>query len=411
MAQLGYQHGTRVTRVPEGTISLKVIDQATVGIIGTAPDADDALFPVDTPIALTGDVAQIEALGATGTIKDQINNMILASGGTYLPKTAIVRVAEGVDADATLANMVGAAGSMTGFHAFKSWSSELGFKPKTYMAPGFAGLRPGDAANPLVAAMSPWLERQRAMMLVGAPSTTKEDAVTYRDDTGSMSVEIIDPRALASDPDTGLPIAVPIEPFIMGLGVRIIRDGDSESKKPAGFWVSWSNAEIGGIVGVERPVSFDYTDPDTESHFLNENRINTIVRDNGWRYWGGLTASSDDDWMFANVVRTRYALEEMVARDFAPIIDAPMNAPQVIAAIVSLDEKLKDFQQAGAIIGGRAYFLPEENSSGNLRQGKLRIEFDAEETPPIHMLEVGSHKNIKYFDILVDDIVRELASV
>lgn len=155
MPQLGYQHGTRVTRVPEGTINLQVIDQATVGILGTAPAADAAKFPLNQPVGLTGDVSQIEALGDTGTLKDQINNMIVASGNTYLPKTAIVRVEEGADADATLANMVGQAGSLTGYHAFKSANTELGFKPKTYMAPGFAGLRPGDTANPLVAAMAP----------------------------------------------------------------------------------------------------------------------------------------------------------------------------------------------------------------------------------------------------------------
>lgn len=46
------------------------------------------------------------------------------------PKTAIVRVTEGADAEATIANMVGSAGSMTGWHAFKGARSELGFKPK-----------------------------------------------------------------------------------------------------------------------------------------------------------------------------------------------------------------------------------------------------------------------------------------
>jgi len=407
---LDYRHGTSVVRVPEGTINLQVIDQATVGIIGTAPAADAAKFPLNQPVGLTGDLTQIADLGATGTLLDSVNHMIMASGGSYLPKTAIVRVEEGADADATLANMVGAAGSLTGFHAFKAWSSELGFKPKTYMAPGFTGLRPGDAANPLIAAMSPWLETQRAMMLAACPSTTKEDAVTHRNDTGSMTVELIDPRVMVSDPDTGLPVVAPAEPFVMGLGVRIIRNGDSESKKPAGFWVSWSNAEIGGIVDVERPMSFDYSDRDTESHFLNENQINTIVREKGWRYWGGLTASSDGDWMFSNVVRTRHAIEEMVAKDFGPIVDAPMTAPTVVNALVSLDEKLKDFKQDGAIIDGRAFFDPAENSNGALRQGKLRVEFDAEETPPIHLLEFGSRRNKKYFDVLVEDIVRELSA-
>jgi len=409
MPELTYQHGTRVTRVPEGTVSFEIFDQTPLAIIGTAPAGDNVKFPYDQPVGMTGDPAQIEALGATGTLKDALNGVITASGGRFLPKTAIVRVEEGANIEATLAKVVGSAGSMTGIHAFKGVASELGFKPKIYMAPGYTGQRPGDAANPVVAALVPFLERQRARMLAGTGSTTKEAALAYRADISSLAVDIIDPRVLVSG-TTGLPVARPAEPYVAGLGCKIIRDGDPNAKKPAGFWVSWSNSVIGGIVGAERPITFDYTDPDTESHLLNENRINTIVRDGGWRFWGGLSASNDDDWMFSNVVRTRFAIEEMVAKDFAPIIDAPMTAPAVVEAIVSLDEKLKDMVTAGAIIGGRSFFLPTENSNGQLRRGQLRIEFDAEETPPIHGLTVGSRRNKKYFDVLVEDIVRDLAA-
>lgn len=404
MAELTYQHGTRVSRVPEGTVSLTVLDQATIGIIGTAPTADAALFPLNTPVGLTGDLTQIAALGVTGTLRSSIENMIAAAGGSFLPKTAIVRVDAGVTPEATITNMVGDAGSLTGWHAFKGARSELGFKPKIYLAPGFTGQRISDGANPLVAAMLPWLERQRSQMLVSGPGTTKDAAIEYAEDFGSMSLEIIDPRVMIGS------VVYPAESFIAGLGLRIMRDGDPETKKPAGFWVSWSNAEIGGITATERMISFDYTDPDTESHLLNENGINTIIRDKGFRYWGGLTASADDDWMFANVVRTRYAIEEMVAERFASIIDAPMTAVAVVEAISSLDEKLLDMKTTGAILGGSAYFLPTQNSSGQLRRGQLRVEFDAEETPPIHGLTFGSHRNKKYFDVLVEDIVRDLAA-
>ncbi|MCK9549639.1 hypothetical protein [Aquamicrobium sp.] len=409
MPELTYQHGTRVNRVPEGTVSFEILDQTPVAILGTAPAADAAKFPLDTPVGITGDLAQIEALGLTGTLADSLNGLVTAAGGRFIPKTCIVRIEQGDEIEDTLANAVGAAGSMTGLHAFKGVASELGFKPKIYMAPGLTGQRPGDAANPVVAGLVPFLERQRARMLVGIGGATKEAALAWRDDVSSLAIDLIDPMVLVPGAD-GLPVARPAEPYVAGLGCKIIRDGDPNSKKPAGFWVSWSNAVIGGIVGTERPITFDYTDPDTESHLLNENRINTIVRDGGYRYWGGLSASSDDDWMFSSVVRTRFAIEEMIARDFAPIVDAPMNAPAVVEAIVSLDEKLGDMRQAGAIIDGRAFFLPAENSNGQLRRGQLRIEFDAEETPPIHGLTVGSRRNKKYFDVLVEDIVRDLAA-
>jgi len=410
MPELTYQHGVHIASVPDGQVSLTVVDQAAVGLIGTAPAADNAKFPLNQPIGITGDPAQLEALGATGTIRDQINNMIAAAGGSYIPKTAIVRVTEGADVAATIANIVGSAGAMTGWHAFKGARSEVGFKPKIYMAPGFVSQRLDNAANPIVAAMVPWLERQRARMVVAGPSTTLADALTYRNDFGSLALDIVDPRVLAPDPDTGVNAIQPSEAFVIGLGARIIHAGDADSKKPAGFWVSWSNAEIGAIVSTERRVSFDYDDPDTESHLLNENRVNTIIQEKGWRYWGGLSASSDDNWMFSNVVRTRFAIEEMAAEGFRTIVDAPMSSPVVVEAISSLDDKLLDFKTAGAILGGRAFLLPEENSNAQLRRGQLRIEFDAEETPPIHGLTIGSRRNVKYFDVFIDDLVRELAA-
>ncbi|MCQ4630947.1 hypothetical protein GB927_012915 [Shinella sp. CPCC 100929] len=408
MTALGYKHGSFVESVPEGSVSFTTVEQGTFGILGTAPAADAGEFPINQPIGLIGDPAQIEALGATGTLRDQINNLIVAAGGSYLPRIAIVRVTEGADAEATIANMVGSAGSATGWHAFKHAKSELGFKPKTYMLPGFTQ-RISNAANPVVAAMVPWLERQRSRMLVGLP-TAKADALAARADFSSMALDLIAPRVLAPDPDTGLNIIQPAEAFVAGLGLKIMRDGDIAAKKPAGFWVSWSNSVIGGIVGTERPISFDYTDADTEATLLNENRINTIVREGGWRYWGGLTASNDDDWMFSNVVRTRYALEEMVAAGFAPVVDAPMQSTVAVEAISSLGDKLLEFKEAGAIIDGRAFFLPELNQSSQLRRGIIRFEFDAEETPPMHAIIAGSRRNKKYFDVLVEDIVRDLAA-
>lgn len=408
MTALGYKHGSFIESVPEGTVSFTTVEQGTFGILGTAPAADTDAFPPDEPVGLSGDPAQLDALGATGTLRSQINNLIVAAGGTYMPRIAVVRVAEGADAEATIANMVGSAASSTGWHAFKHARSELKFKPKNYLVPGFTQ-RVSNAANPIVAAMVPWLERQRSRMLVGLP-TAKAAALTAREDFSSMALDLIAPRVMAPDPVTGLGIIQPAEAFVAGLGLKIIRDGDIAAKKPAGFWVSWSNSVIGGITGTERPITFDYTDPDTEATELNENRINTIVHEKGWRYWGGLTASNDDDWMFSNVVRTRYALEEMVAEGFQPIVDAPMSSHAAVEALSSLDDKLLEFQNAGAIIGGRAFFLPELNLNAQLRRGIIRFEFDAEETPPMHGIITGSRKNIKYFDVFVGDVVRDLAA-
>ena len=63
----------------------------------------------------------------------------------------------------------------------------------------------------------------------------------------------------------------------------------------------------------------------------------------------------------------------------------------------------------GAILGGRAYWDRGLNSNADLRLGKLRIEFDAEETPPLEDLTFGSRRNEAYFDNLATDIQRRIS--
>ena len=62
-------------------------------------------------------------------------------------------------------------------HAFSGVASVLGFKPKICVAPGLTGQRPGDPPNPVIAALVPFLKRQRARMLVsigGDPNSKKQ---------------------------------------------------------------------------------------------------------------------------------------------------------------------------------------------------------------------------------------------
>lgn len=113
-------------------------DMSVVGLIGTAPDADALIFPVDTPVSIYSDeAAKLTALGATGTLADAVR-LINAQLGEFqvAARIVVVRVAAGVNADATITNMVGN-GSTTGLSAFLRAGPELGVIPRLIIAPGF----------------------------------------------------------------------------------------------------------------------------------------------------------------------------------------------------------------------------------------------------------------------------------
>lgn len=135
MPDLAYWHGTRVNRVPEATLSFEIPDQTPADNLN-GPVKAAAICPNLHRADRRGGRHQGDAgqRGWHGKLRDVL-------------------------------------------HAFSGVASELGFKPKICMAPGLTGQRPGDPPNPVIAALVPFLKRQRARMLVsigGDPNSKKQ---------------------------------------------------------------------------------------------------------------------------------------------------------------------------------------------------------------------------------------------
>lgn len=112
-------------------------NMSVVGIIGTAEDADEDIFPLDKPIyAVSSDAVKIAALGADGTLKDAIAG-VSAQSLTQAVEIVVVRVAEGASVAETIANIVGSEGDGTGIWAFIDAPEELGVTPRLIIAPGY----------------------------------------------------------------------------------------------------------------------------------------------------------------------------------------------------------------------------------------------------------------------------------
>lgn len=113
-------------------------DLSVVGLIGTAPLANATTFPLNTPVSIySNDADALAALGATGTLLNAVN-LINAQLGDFQAsaRIVVVRVAEGVNETATIANIVGD-GISTGLSAFLRAGPDLGVTPRLLCAPGF----------------------------------------------------------------------------------------------------------------------------------------------------------------------------------------------------------------------------------------------------------------------------------
>ncbi|QCI65526.1 hypothetical protein [Phreatobacter stygius] len=408
MTELPRHHGTRIIRLNDDQPLLRVPDRDVIGVMGIDAATVSPIWELNKPVGLINDDAddaKIAALTPGSDLAIKINAIRVASGGQA--RIVAVRTAESTNANAatkleeTIANMVGNASAFTGWHAFKKAKVETGLTPNHFTFGSFTAHRLGDAKNPILAAIEPYCEARRGFVYADLPSTTREAAVAYRADSGSLSTILIDPRVKASS-DTGTTVLQAASPWVLGMGMGVIAN--------EGFHFSWSNRNIGGIVGTERLIDYDISDHTTEANFLNTNAINTIVRDQGFEYQGGLTAAEDRRWQFHPVVAARYAFEVMAATELKPVMDRPMTAPQVINTIAALDDKAKYWASIGILAGGRVELQPHKNPSAKLRDGVIRITYTAEEVPPIYTLEIESARDPRYLVDMVGRIVRALDS-
>src|SRR5512146_2749715 len=118
MAAESFLHGIEVLEVDDGLRPIPIVETAIIGLIGTAPDADETAFPLNEPIAIIGNprqAADLDTVGdGAGTLKDAIDGIFDQAGATVV----VVRVEEGLDTDETMGNIMGDATQGTGVWAF-----------------------------------------------------------------------------------------------------------------------------------------------------------------------------------------------------------------------------------------------------------------------------------------------------
>jgi hypothetical protein len=120
---------------PQSTIGS---DMAIVGIVGTAPGADSALFPLNKAVDLrTNEAAKRAALGTSGTLVDALAGISATLQGVGAAKCVLVRVTQGATAAETIANIIGSEANSTGVWALLSAPEELTLTPRLIIVPGF----------------------------------------------------------------------------------------------------------------------------------------------------------------------------------------------------------------------------------------------------------------------------------
>ena len=384
-----FLHGVEVSEITSGPRTIRTTKSSIIGLIGTAPDADNTVFPLNKPVLIVGSRREAAKLGTTGTLPMAINGIFDQIGAMVI----VVRVEAGEDEAETIANIIGGVDSQTGDYkgvqAFLSAESIVHAAPRILIAPGFTHQRPNNQANPVISSMLVIADRLRAVIIADGPNTNDQEAITWRNDFGNARVYVVDPWGkIFIDREQ----VVPASPYIAGLIAR----SDNEN----GFWWSPSNQEIYGIVGTARPVDFTLGDANCRANFLNENEVTTIIRQEGYRLWGNRSCSSDPKWAFLSVRRTADLINDSLLRAHMRAVDRNITRTYLDDVVESVNAYLAHLKALGAILGGECYPDPELNTPANIAQGKVYFDFDFTPPYPAERIVFRSH--------LINDYIKEL---
>ena len=384
-----FLHGVEVSEISSGPRTIRTTKSSIIGLIGTAPDADNTVFPLNKPVLIVGSRREAAKLGATGTLLMAINGIFDQIGAMVI----VVRVEEGADEAETIANIIGGVDAQTGDYkgvqAFLSAESIVHAAPRILISPGFTHQRPNNQANPVISSMLAIADRLRAVIIADGPNTNDQDAITWRNDFGNARVYVVDPWVKIFIDSEQI---VPPSPYIAGLIAR----SDNEN----GFWWSPSNQEIYGIVGTARPVDFTLGDANCRANFLNENEVTTIIRQEGYRLWGNRSCSSDPKWAFLSVRRTADLINDSLLRAHLWAVDRNITRTYLDDVVESVNAYLAHLKALGAILGGQCYPDPELNTPANIAQGKVYFDFDFTPPYPAERIVFRSH--------LINDYIKEL---
>ena len=169
-----FHHGITAQEKVEGILPMRGANVSTLGIVVTSEDADADMYPLDTPVLLTGITQDnIDKAGIEGTLR----NCLQSIRDIYNPTIVILRVTDLLDVDS--------------LDVLLTCQSRFGLMPKRLGAPEI------DTPDVVLKLVS--IAKKRRCMVYASPRsadgvliTDKDLITTYRDTFGDRELCIID---------------------------------------------------------------------------------------------------------------------------------------------------------------------------------------------------------------------------
>ncbi|EPB4202257.1 phage tail sheath protein [Yersinia enterocolitica] len=376
-----YHHGVRIVEINDGTRVISTVSTAVVGMVCTGDDADAATFPLNTPVLITDLLAAAGKAGKKGTLAASL----LAIADQARPVTIVVRVSTGSNEAGTVTNLIGGVdqnGRYTGMKALLDAQSVTGVRQRIIGVPGLDSL-------PVSTALAGICQQLRAFGYISAYGCkTSKEALKYRENFSQRELMLIWPDFLSWNTATNRSNVAYATARALGLRAKI--------DQQQGWHKTLSNVGVNGVTGISASVYWDLQTVGTDADLLNKACVTTLVRKDGFKFWGSRTCSDDPLFAFENYTRTAQILADTLADAQLWAIDRPIHPTLVRDMIGSINAKFREMKSAGLIIDGSCWYDDSANDKDTLKAGKLFIDYDYTPVPPLEDLTLRQRITDKY---------------
>ena len=387
-----FHHGVQVVEINDGTRVISTVSTAIIGMVCTASDADAATFPLNKPVLITSVQSAIAKAGTKGTLAASLQ----AIADQSKPVIVVVRVAEGTGDDAeaqTVSNIIGGtdeSGNYTGLKALLTAEAVTGVKPRILGVPGLDSLE-------VATALAPICQKLRAFGYISAWDCQNiSEAMLYRENFSQRELMVIWPDFLAWDTTANATETAWATARALGLRAKIDQD--------TGWHKTLSNVGVNGVTGISASVFWDLQESGTDADLLNEAGVTTLIRKDGFRFWGNRCCSDDPLFLFENYTRTAQVIADTMAAGHMWAVDKPITATLIKDIVAGINAKFRDMKTAGYIVDATCWFDESANDAETLKAGKLYIDYDYTPVPPLENLTLRQRITDKYLANLVSSV-------
>lgn len=256
---------------------------------------------------------------------------------------------------------------------------------------------PGLDTKEVAVALASVCQKLRAFGYISAwGCKTISEVKAYRQNFSQRELMVIWPDFLAWDTVASTTATAYATARALGLRAKI----DQEQ----GWHKTLSNVGVNGVTGISASVFWDLQESGTDADLLNESGVTTLIRRDGFRFWGNRTCSDDPLFLFENYTRTAQVLADTMAEAHMWAVDKPITATLIRDIVDGINAKFRELKTNGYIVDATCWFSEESNDAETLKAGKLYIDYDYTPVPPLENLTLRQRITDKYLANLVTSV-------